>query len=79
MAFTPSDVTSKCDAISPIEACVADIRIWKNDNFLKLNVDKTVLLILTTREEISKVSDISITVGDQSISPSDDLPRNLVV
>ena len=37
MAFKPSDVTCKCDAISRIEPCVADIRIWINDNFLKLN------------------------------------------
>ena len=79
MAFKPIDVTSKCDAISRIEACVADIRIWMNDNFLKLNDDKTELLIITTREELSKISDISIKVGDQSISPSDDPPRNLGV
>ena len=46
MAFKPSDVISKCDAISRIEACVADIRIWMNDNFLKLNDDKTELLII---------------------------------
>ena len=72
MAFEPSDVISKCDAISRIEACVADIRIWMNDN-------KTELLIITTREELSKISDISIKVGDQSISPSDDPPRNLGV
>ena len=38
---------------------------------LKLNDDKTELLIITTREELSKTSDISIKVGDQSISPSD--------
>ena len=31
MAFKPSDLTSKCDAISRIEACVADIRIWINE------------------------------------------------
>ena len=79
MAFKPSDVISKCDAISRIEACVADIRIWMNDNFLKLNDDKTELLIITTREELSKISDISIKVGDQLISPSDDPPRNLGV
>ena len=79
MAFKPSDATSKCDAISRIEACVADIRIWMNDNFLKLNDDKTELLVITTREELSKISDISIKVGDQSISPSDDPPRNLGV
>ena len=79
MAFKPSDTISKCDAISRIEACVADIRIWMNDNFLKLNDDKTGLLVITTREELSKISDISIKVGDQSISPSDDAPRNLGV
>ena len=80
IAFKPSDVTSKCDAISRIEACVADSWIWMNDNsLLKLNGDKTELLIITTREELSKISDISIKDGDQSISPNDDPPRNLGV
>ena len=79
MTFKACDVTSKCDAISRIEACVADIRIWMNDNFLKSNDDKTELLIITTREELSKISDISIKVDDQSISPSDGSPRNLGV
>ena len=79
MAFKPSDVTSKCDAISRIEACVADIRIWMNDNFLKLNDYKTEILIITTRRELRKISDISIKVGDQSISLSVDPPRNLGV
>ena len=79
MAFKPSDMTSKYDAISRIEACVADIRIWMNDNFLKLNDNKSELLFITTREELSKISDISIKVGDQSSSPSNDLPRNLGV
>ena len=68
-----------CDAISRIEACIADIWIWINDNFLKLNDDKTGHLIITTREELSKISDISIKVGNQSISPSDDSPRKLGV
>ena len=77
MAFKPSNVTSKCDAISQIEACVADIRIWMNDNFLKLNDDKTETLVITTREGFSKISQISIKVGDQSISPSDDPPGKL--
>ena len=62
--------------MSRIEACVGYIRIWMNDNFVKLNDDKTELLIISTREELSKISDISIKVDDQSISPSDDPPRN---
>ena len=48
MAFKPSDMTSKCDALSRIEACMAEIQIWTNANFLKLNDDKTELLIITT-------------------------------
>ena len=44
----------------------------------ELNDDKTDLIIITTREELSKISDISIKVGDQLISPSDD-PRNFGV
>ena len=31
MAFRPSVMTPKCDTISRIEACVADIRIWMNE------------------------------------------------
>ena len=50
-----------------------------NDDFLKLNDDKTELLNITTREELSNISDTSTKVGDQSISPSDDPPRNLGV
>ena len=52
-----------------------------NDNFLKLNDDKTELLVITTYKELSKISEkhVSIKVGDQSISPSDDPPRNLGV
>ena len=78
MAFKPSDATSKYDAIFRIEACVADIRIWMNNNSLKLNDDKTELLIITTREELSK-TDTRIKVRDQSISPSDDPRRNVGV
>ena len=74
MTFKPSEVTSKCDAIFQIEACIVDIRIWMN-----YNDDKTELLIITTHKELSKISDISIKVDDQLIYPSDDSPRNLGV
>ena len=50
-----------------------------HDKFLKLNDDKTELLISKTREELSKISDISTKVVDQSISQSDDPPSSLGV
>ena len=73
MTFKHYDVTSKYDAISRIEACMTDIRIWMNYNFLKswqkLNFDHT------AREELSKMSELSTKAGNQSISPSDDPPK----
>ena len=77
IAFKPSEDLSKAEAVSRIEACVSDIRIWMKNNLLKLNDDKTELLIITSREDISKKLNISICIGDHSVTPSDDPPRNL--
>ena len=63
--------------LSRIESYVADMPIWMNDNFFKLNDDKTKLLIIITREDFSKILDISIQVGEQTISPSDDPQKKL--
>ena len=47
-----------------------------NDSFVMLNDDKTEPLIITTREELSKISDISIKAEDQSTPSSGDPPGN---
>ena len=79
IAFKPSEDLSKAEAVSCFKACVSDIRIWMKNNLLKLNDDKTELLIITSREDISKKLNISICIGDHSVTPSDDPPRNLGV
>ena len=79
IAFKPCSTTSKTEAIARIEACVEDIRIWMTNNLLKLNDDKTELIIITTREDISKIVNISINVGGHQITPKEDPPRNLGV
>ena len=48
-------------------------------NLLKLNDDKTELLVITSRPSRSQSLDISIKVGDQYISPNDDPPKNFGV
>ena len=49
------------------------------ENFLKLNDDKTEVLVIKTRSGLSDSLGISIRVGDQDIPPSDAPPRNLGV
>ena len=48
-------------------------------NLLKLNDDKTELLVITSRPSTSESLHMSINVGDQYISPSEEPPKNLGV
>ena len=76
IAFKPSSPTSKYDGIAKLESCIDDIRKWMSENMLKLNDDKTELLIVTSREA---ANDITINVGGCDIHPGNDPPRNLGV
>ena len=49
------------------------------NNLLKLNDDKTELIIVTTSETTSRQEDIVINIGDSPIAPSMEPPRNLGV
>ena len=81
IVFKPKDPSSIDNAIAKIEACVADIRAWMSRHFLKLNDEKTEILVITTKRT-KPVSEIRIRIGNDEISPvsSDaDPPRNLGV
>ena len=54
--------------------CVACVEQWMNSNRLKLNADKTQIIWLGTRQQLSKVSSEDFVLGtsfNYSISPSD--------
>ena len=50
-----------------------------SENLLKLNDDKTEVVVITSREHISAAQNICINVGGFDIPPSDQPPRNLGV
>ena len=79
ISFKPCDSISTQTAISQIEACIKDIKTWMTNNLLKLNDDKTELIIITTSETTSRQEDIVISIGDSPIAPSMEPPRNLRV
>ena len=76
IAFKPSSDLSKSDGIKKLEGCIEDIRKWMTDNLLKLNDDKTELLVITSRD---LSCDISLNVGGCDIFPGKEPPRNLGV
>ena len=79
ISFKPCDSISRQTAISQVEACIKDIKTWMTNNLLKLNDDKTELIIVTTSETTSRQEDIVINIGDSPIAPSMEPPRNLGV
>ena len=69
--FRPKDAVSQESARAKIEACAEDIRRWMNNNLLKLNEDKTELIIITSNHTNSS---FTIKIGNDTISPSDEIP-----
>ena len=79
ISFQPGVSVSKETAISCLEACIKDIKIWMTNNLLKLNDDKTELIVITTHSNTSQNQNIGINIGDSLITPSSEPPRNLGV
>ena len=78
MSFQPSSYMVSLDEVrSTIEACVSDINEWMTDNKLKLNNDKTELLILHAHHRPSPSLD-SVYAGTELIKASESV-RNIGV
>ena len=59
-----------------IENCINEINVWMTQNLLKLNSDKTEFILFSIRHQPSKVGDISIQIGSDTIKPANHV-RNL--
>ena len=52
------------DGLARIQLCVSEIREWMNQNMVKLNDDKTGLIVFTSKCKQDLYNDLSITIGD---------------
>ena len=57
-------------AIGRLEKCCHDISTWMRRNFLKLNDDKTEVLLIGSRQQLSKIALPGVTVGESLIAPA---------
>ena len=57
-------------AIGRLEKCCHDIRTWMRSNFLKLNDGKTEVLLIGSRQQLSKIALTGVTVGESLIAPA---------
>ena len=78
ITFRPGNDMEETAALTAMESCIADISEWMHTDKLKLNSDKTECLLIGTRQQLQKVSNIIsiLSIGDSQIAPSCDV-RNL--
>ncbi len=65
-------------SIKLISNCIADIGSWMQSNLLKLNESKTEVVLLGTKQQLSKLGNLEISVGNVNIKPCNKV-RNLGV
>ena len=76
ISFKPIDTVSQTEALHRIENCLTDIIIWMNTNMLKLNTDKTEVMLFTSKANAKYVENVSVKIG-KSLIQSTDHVRNL--
>ena len=72
MSFQPQyhNTVNQDTSIKNLENCLEDIRTWMSLNILKLNEDKTEFIIVGVWQQLDKVRELSIKIGDDKITNS---------
>ena len=68
LSFNPDNSLNEAEAVHAIEQCIRAIRAWIQADKLKLNENKTEVMLIGTRKQLSKVNLGTLTVGDTSVA-----------
>ena len=66
MAIMPK--TTWSDVTKKLEACLADISTWMSANMLKLNEEKTGLIIFNPKHQVRMNEELRLQVGNNTVS-----------
>ena len=69
ISFCPNDRLDQLNAGELLESCITNIRSWMLHDNLKLNDEKTELLLIGTPQKLEKVVITNIRVGNTNIHP----------
>ena len=76
LSYNVNELSEKNLTRERIELCISDIKSWMSNNKLKLNDDKTELLIVPSKNAQNKIQNTHIQIGSSTISASNNV-RNL--
>ena len=69
LPFSPDSTTNQTDAVVAMERCISDIRTWMLTDKLKLIDDKTEIMLIDVKHQLSKVNIDRLTVGSIEFAP----------
>jgi len=69
IAFNPKEINPE-NVVYQVEKCVSDVRKWMLENRLKLNDDKTELIVFASKRYSHLSTSLQLKVGDIVITPS---------
>ena len=69
-SFKPIDDLSKTETLRRVEMCLKEILIWMHTNMLKLNSDKTEMIVFASYKNELSSQEITINIGSSEIKPS---------
>ena len=76
LSLKSTGIVTRTEAIHRVENCLNKIVAWMNSNMLKLNTDKTELILFTSQNNEKNVETITVKIGNTEIKPSECV-RNL--
>ncbi len=82
MPTTPSSMSSKHSSSFPppfLTRCLAEIKDWLSANFLKLNSDKTEVLLIGTKSTFTKSDCFTVDINNNAIYPSQQVMSSGVI
>ena len=68
MTFKPTDINFKITA-DKIQNCISEVVSWMEQNFLKLNKDKTELIVFTSKHRQELCNTLNIKIGNNLAVP----------
>jgi hypothetical protein len=68
--YLSCEVNNLDKATSKIEACIREVKSWMSANFLRLNDDKTEIMLLGSKSSVKKIGTISLCIGQNIIKSS---------
>ena len=77
LSFQADSEADQAEAVSAMERCIANISNWMKLDKLKLNSDKTEIILIGTKPQLSKIKFDHIKVGHVDLSVETAAVRNL--